>query len=156
MSNVKVFLGSKPIHSNYNNSGRCGALIICRACSSVNDGTGHPATWNQERWTYCGRTTHHPFSGQQQSSQRPIQGMMASFAWLLSKLHKGTFKRPTTKICPHCMQRNCNLFSHGWQYVHARDKFCVLYCALIFALWLLMVVIWIPYTSCVFWLHHIM
>ena len=123
MSNVIVFLGGNPTNNNYSSSGRGGPPTICRACSSVNDGRKHPATWNQESWSYCARTTQRPSSGQQESSWKLIQGKMVSCVSSLSKHPRRHSNVQLPKFVPYRVwQINCNL-SRGVAVCSRRDKF---------------------------------
>jgi hypothetical protein len=51
MSSVTDFPGGKPTN-NFNSSGRDGHPTTSRACSSANDGRGHPPTCNRETLSF--------------------------------------------------------------------------------------------------------
>ena len=124
MSNAIDFPGGKRTNNNCNSSGNVVLLTTSRVCNSVNDGSGHPLTYNQVISSCWGRTTRHLCPGRQLLSQTYIQGRMASSEWSQLEPPREYLNVPLQKCALYRLWIvNYSVIVWGWQYVTISAEF---------------------------------
>jgi hypothetical protein len=151
MSNLVDCPGGNHSNNNSRISGRGGLPTTCTNCSPVSDGTVHLPTCNREMLWSWEKTTRHPFTGPQLSSQMSTQELMAESVWSQLKPLKGPLNAQLQKFAHCCMSvMSCSLICSGegagcscLEQIFARQIYVILSCFIILLICLILLSLFI-------------